>query len=287
MTRVVMPLLYFVNASDEEFDFGQGYSLRRFRPGADIPSDCPLLSKKASKELQLWEWALVAQDPDRAAYREDINRLLLSFKIYTLGRLRIKYRLCASDASLCSIIEQQMTYILMEKSPSEVSLSQLGQVKTGFERLQEMDVIKAVSNRTHNAIFFMYCAYFSTGHAMSLFQLLFTVLEALFSKETRGGATRTVCERASAFLGSRSHCTYSDIERLYNIRSELVHGKRNATAGGENLADAHELEFVVTECMKKMLDERTYLKYEDLSVKEQYLNQLVARSVIAPPPQTR
>jgi hypothetical protein len=54
-----------------------------------------------------------------------------------------------------------------------------------------------------------------------------------------------------------------------------LHGRRNATGAGENLADAHQLEFVVTECMKKMLAERTYLKYKDLADKENYFNQLI------------
>jgi len=82
----------------------------------------------------------------------------------------------------------------------------------------------------------------------------------------------------SAFLGSQARCTYSDIKRLYNIRSELVHGRRSATAAGENLADAHELEFVVAECMKKMLAESIYLKYKVVADKEFYFNQLTSVS---------
>ena len=75
-----------------------------------------------------------------------------------------------------------MNFVLPEKSPREISLEQLNQVNIGFERLQEMDAIDSVSNRTHNAIYFMYGAYFAAGHALYLFVLLFTVLEALFSE---------------------------------------------------------------------------------------------------------
>lgn len=279
MPRVVMPLFDFVNTSERELAFGDGrYSLRRFRPDVDIPADVPGLSTMDLDYLRREQWALVAEDPDRTVYKEDINRLLLSFKIHTLGRLFIKYRLCVSDASLSSIVTQRMTHILAEKNPKTVSLAQLGQVNAGFERLQEMDAINGVSNRTHNAIFFMYGAYFATQHASHLFVLLFTVLEALFSKEGGGAATETICKRTSAFLGSQARCTYSDIKRLYNIRSELVHGRRSATAAGENLADAHELEFVVAECMKKMLAESIYLKYKVVADKEFYFNQLASVS---------
>jgi hypothetical protein len=280
MNRVVMPLFDFVNSDGQEFVFGDGrYALRKFRPAADMPSDVLGLSIMDLENLKQQEWALVAEDPDLAVFKADINRLLLSFKIHTLGRLFIKYRLCATNATLCSMINQRMTYVLAEKSSRIVNLGQLEEVNAGFERLQEMDAINGVSNRTHNAIFFMYSAYFSTGHASILFVLLFTVLEALFSKEGGGsGALEAICKRVSAFLGSRPRCSYSDIKRLYNMRSELLHGRRRATEAGENLADAHELEFVVTECMKKILADRIYLNYKELTQKENYFNQLTSVS---------
>jgi hypothetical protein len=218
----------------------------------------------------------VADNPDLNVYKQDINRLLLSFKIHTLGRLFIKYRLCTDDTSLCSVVVEKMNFILPGRSRRQISFEQLKQVNVGFERLLEMDAIQSVSNRTQNAIYFMYGAYFTATHALYLFLLLFVVLEALFSKEEGGAATRTICERVSSFLGSQPRCTYTDIERLYNRRSELVHGRRKATESGENLADAHELEFVVSECMKKMLAERVYLKYVQTAEKEEYFNQLTA-----------
>jgi len=274
--RIVMPLFDFMNSSGREFEFENGtYSLRTFDPTADIPKgNLPGLSKMDLDYIKQERWALVADNPDLTVYKQDINLLLLSFKIHTLGRLFIKYRLCPADISLCSVVVEKMNFILQEKSRRQVSYEQLELVNVGFQRLQEMDAIDSVSNRPHNAIYFMYGAYFTAPHAIYLFVLLFTVLEALFSKEEGGAATRTICERASSFLGSQPRCSYSDIERLYNIRSELVHGRRKASESHENLADAHELEFVVTECMKKMLAERIYLKYKDAVEKERYFNQL-------------
>lgn len=277
--RIVMPLFDFFNGSEQAFVFGDGtYSLQRFDPNTDIPNDIPGLSTKEIKQIKLERWALVADNPHRNTYKADINRLLLSFKIHTLGKLFIKYRLCVYDTSLCCVIEQRMNCILPENVSREITLEQLTQVNIGFERLQDMDAIDSVSNRTHNAIYFMYGAYFAAGHATYFFVLLFSVLEALFSKEGGGAATETICQRASAFLGSRPRCTYEDIQRLYNIRSEMVHGRRKASPSGSNLADAHELEFVVTECMKRMLSERIYLKYNDLTEKEDYFNQLTSAS---------
>jgi len=265
-----MPLFDFINRDKREFAFGDGtYCLRRFDPDRDVPKGkLPGLSEMDREYMKRESWALVAENPDLATYKEDVNRLLLSFKIHTLARLFIKYRLCGDDLSLCNVITEKMSHILKAKSPREISTEQLTLVNTGFERLQEMDAIDSVSNRTHNAIYFMYGAYFSVGHADYLFVLLFTVLEALFSMDKGGAATKTVCERVSAFLDSRPRARYADIQRLYNIRSELVHGRRRASESAQNLADAHELEFIVTECMKKMLAERMYLKYKDETEKD-------------------
>ena len=278
--RIVMPLFDFINSDGREFEFGNGtYCLRRFSPDTHMPKDdIPGLSEMDTAYIRRELWALVAENPDLTTYKEDINRLLLSFKIHTLARLFIKYRLCADDTSLCSVIAERMNYVLAEKSPREITVEQLERVNTGFERLQEMDAIDSVSNRTHNAIYFMYGAYFAAGHALYLFVLLFMVLEALFSKEEGGAATRTICKRASSFLDSQPRCTYSDIERLYNIRSELVHGRRRFSKSGENLADAHELEFVVTQCMKRMLAERIYLKYKDVTEKEEFFHEIAKMS---------
>jgi hypothetical protein len=101
--RIVMPLFEFINGSEQEFEFGDGaYSLRRFDPNTDLPKDgIPGLSEKDRQYIKRELWALVAENPDLNTYTQDINRLLLSFKIHTLGRLFIKYRLCVDDASLC------------------------------------------------------------------------------------------------------------------------------------------------------------------------------------------
>lgn len=274
--RIVMPLFDFINGSGGEFAFADGvYALRRFDFETDVPkADLPGLSKMDLDYIRQERWALVFDGPNLDTYREDINLLLLSFKIQTLARPFIKYRLCATDLNQCSIVNERMTFILPDKSERRVNYEQLEQVNIGFQRLKEMYLAGSVSNRLRNAVYFMYCAYFMASHALPLFVLLFTVLEALFSKEIGGAATKTVCHRASSFLGLRPGCSYSDIERLYQVRSELVHGRRDASESDENRTDAHALEFVVTECMKKMLSERIYLKYKTVEEKESYFNLL-------------
>lgn len=277
--RIVMPLFDFAYKNENDFEFiNSAYAVRKVDlkendPGIALPG----ISEMDRKFIAREKWALVAHDPDLNRYTEEVNLLLLSFKIFTLSRLFIKFRICDTDSSLSRIINDRMTYIPSDASTRLVTRAQLEEVAIGFDRLREMYGANSDSNRTHNAIFFLYTAYFNTAHALSFFALLFIVLEALFSNDQGGGATKTICKRVSALLENRARCAYPEIEKLYQIRSELVHGRRLASEAGENLAAAHELEFVVSECMKKILNDRLYCLYNDPAKRDEYFEKLTRK----------
>ena len=269
--RIVMPLFDFVYEDSQEFVFGDGrYALRRFVADDEIPQ-IDGLSKLDIQYMKMEYWALVAEDPDVDRYKQEVNILLLSFKIYKLARPFMKYHLCKEDTRLCLRINETMQYILPEKSTRQISFSDLVIINNGFSNLLKMD---AVSNRTHNALYFLYRGFFSKKW-MDAFIFLMIAVESLFSKEEAGGATKTICSRVSKFLECKSRCEYKDIENLYNIRSEIIHGKIEANDNPrDNLTELHDLECVVTECMKKILDQKIYLIYGNVQQKESYYNQL-------------
>jgi len=271
-----MPLFDFDYEDSQEFVFGDGkYALMKFTADNEI-AKIDGLSKLDIEYMKLESWALVARNPDVNKYKQEINLLLLAFKIYKLARLFIKYRLCKEDTNLCSRINETMQYILPEKSSREIILNDLEIINKGFSHILKM---VNVSNRAHNALYFLYRGFFST-HWIDSFILLMCALESLFSKEERGEATKTICSRVSKFLDSKPRCGYKDIESLYNIRSKMVHG--NIVANDDpkdNLIKLHDLEYVVTECMKKILDEQIYLKYSNVQQKEIYFNQMVKMTV--------
>ena len=271
-----MPLFDFDYEDSQEFVFRDGrYALRRFIADNEIPK-IDGLSKLDIEYMKLESWAFVAKDPDVNKYKQEVNILLLAFKIYKLARLFIKYRLCKEDTNLCSRINETMQYILSERSNSEITLNDLKIIDKGFLHLLKMD---AISNRTHNALYFLYRGFFST-HWIDSFIFLMCALESLFSKEERGEATKTICSRVSKFLDSKPRCGYKDIENLYDIRSKMVHGNIIANDDPkDNLIKLHDLEYVVTECMKKILDEQIYLKYSNVQQKEIYFNQMVKMTV--------
>lgn len=285
--NVVMPLFgyYYLGNTPSEFEFVFGDDkngkcvLREFSADNEIPK-IDLFSEKSIQEMKDAQLALVVENTVEK-YEEKVILLLLAFKIYRFevygsAPLYIKYRLCKEDKFLCSII-----YETMESNSANLSrkitradkseLDVLNTINNGFLKLLEMH---PVSNRTRNALYFL-CRGFFTTRWMDSFIFLTCALESLFSKEGGGAATKTICSRVSKLLCEKDECKYENVERLYNIRSEIVHGRIGEEHKEENLINLSKLEYVITECMKKILDEKIYLIYENTTEKENYYNNLL------------
>lgn len=271
-----MPLFDFYNDSSEEFVFeGSKYAIRRFNPDNKIPNT-DLFSKLDVEYMKEECWALVAQDPDTNKYEQEKNTLLLSSRIYTSARVFIKYYLCKEDVSLCRRLCDTMRPILPKESSTIITLNDLKIINEGFKNLL---CIEAISDRTHNAGYFLYRGLCS-DKMIDSFALLMMAVESLFSSEKRGGMTKTICSRVSNFLGHMPQCRYEDISKLYDLRSKIVHGK--LVVGDDikgQLGTLHELQYIVTQCMRKILDDKTYLIYGDIQKKEHYFNELVNKEV--------
>lgn len=125
-----------------------------------------------------------------------------------------------------------MCSILPEKTYSPISFDDLKIIDKGFSNLLKMD---SISNRTHNALYFLYLGFFNS-HWFAAFIFLMSALEALFSKEEKGEATKTICSRVSSFLNSKPKCTFKDIDLLYDIRSRMLHGNIKVSDSPSNLA---------------------------------------------------
>ena len=96
-----MPPFDFCNEDSNEFKFSGGkYALRSFDATTEVPQ-IDLFSKQDIKLMRMEHWALVAEVEDPERYKEEVNILLLSFRIYKLARVFIKYRLCKEDTRFC------------------------------------------------------------------------------------------------------------------------------------------------------------------------------------------
>lgn len=271
--RIVMPLFDFCYESSGDFAFAGGkYSITCFDSEREIP-EIELFSRQDVEYMQMESCALVAHDPDLEKYKGEVNLLLLSFRIYRLACVFIKYRLCKEDYCLCTRLNDIMHMVLPKESNRLVSKPDLEIIDRGFAKLLHME---SISNRTHNAVYFIYRGLCSEK-MLDSFVFLMMAVESLFSKEDIGGATKTICSRVSAFLDSKERCTYEDINKLYDLRSRMVHGKvvvEDEIKG--NLTALYDLQYVVVECMKKILDEEIYAMYGDVDEKEEYFRKLAS-----------
>jgi len=272
--HIVMPLFDFDYEDSQGFEFDGGkYSIQKF--DHEIPQ-YDLFSKYDIENMATRYWALVAEVPDVKKYVQDVNILLLSFKIYKSARLFIKYRLCKENYSLCTRLCDTMRPILPKESCLLITRNDLNIINEGFKNLLCME---AISDRTHNAGYFLYRGLCS-DKMIDSFVLLMMAVESLFSSEGHRGVTKTICSRVSNFLDSKPRCRCEDISKLYDLRSKIVHGK---LVVGDDIKDQlgilYELQYVLTQCMRKMLDDKIYLKYGNIQEKERYFNELLNRGM--------
>ena len=268
-----MPLFQFVYLDSEPFYFsGNQIRIEKFNADKEVPN-IDLFSKYDIDHMGLESWALIFDHDDIEGYKSKVNRLLLSFRILSKGKPPfIKFRLCREDIRECSRLNSTMTYIHeFEEKRLPYNREDLLNINNGFENLTEMD---SISTRCHNALYFLYLG-FHTIHWISSFMFLMSTLESIFSKDKSGGATKTICTRVSSFLKSMPRCEYDDIDHLYDIRSRIVHGNIIAKdKPGEYLKELHHLQYVVIECMKKIIKEKAYLKFIDKKTRDSYLGTL-------------
>lgn len=268
-----MPLFQFGYLDNEPFHFkGNHLRIDKFNADEEIPK-IDLFSKYDIEHMALESWAIIFEADDIDRYRSKVNLLLLTFKFFSEGKPPfIKYRLCKEDIRECSRLNTTMTYIQkFENNRLPYNRESLLNIDNGFEGLTEMDNILT---RCHNSLYFLYLG-FHTIHWISSFMFLMSALESIFSKDKPGGATKTICTRVSSFLESKKRCEYDDLDHLYDIRSRIVHGNIIAKdKPGENLKELNHLQYIVIECIKKMIREKIYLNFTSKKSRDTYLGTL-------------
>lgn len=132
--------------------------------------------------------------------------------------------------------------------------------------------MNVISYRTHNAIYFLYRA-FHTTHWVDSFIFLVSFLESLFSKDDKRGATRIICTRVNRVINDSKIVTYDQMEKLYNVRSEMVHGKIDLTDNmpKENLEDLKSLENISIAVLEKYIKNNLYESYNTNEQREKLL----------------
>lgn len=269
--KIIMPLFDFQNKDGVEFSFLEGqYKLQRFTSDSEMVNE-KFFSELDREYISLENWAIVIDDAESRNYKEEINILLLAFRIAKKCRVFIKYRL-SPNCKKNSRLNETVQFTLKDDTTKEIKKEDLERIDAIFKKLLEMI---DVSPRTYNAVFFLFKAY-NSKKWLDAFIYHMMCLESLFSKEHKSDSERTICLRVSTFLYDKYGTKYSDIQPLYELRSKMIHGSfaLNAeTPPGENLSTLKQLEDLMLDIFRTVLDDDIYRIYENVENKEEYLNE--------------
>jgi hypothetical protein len=265
-----MPLYEFKSNLNQSFSFSDcNIAIERFSSEGQV--DYSELSKLDTHHIQSASWALV-YDGEHSAHRSLVNLLLISFRIFLdQSPPFIKYRLYKAENQVIKL-SQPMTYnYSVKKRKISFDGRSLLQVNEGFQHLRKMDMI---STRTRNSLYFLYRA-FHAEKWIDSFILMTCSLESLFSKDAHGGATDAIASRVSSLLGSQVRCTKKDVENLYDLRSEMTHGRLEVSDDpGENLRHLEHLEFVTIRCFRELARNNAYEHYRSKLTRDRFMGAL-------------
>lgn len=269
--RIVMPLYEFKCCAIQSFSFSDcDIAIKPFTPDEEI--DFSELSKLDTSHIKSASWAFIYEG-DGPACKPLVNLLLMSFRIFLDHRPPfIKYQLCKADNQI-SKLTQPMTYnYSAETNRIAYENENLLQIDTGFQHLQKMHT---TSTRTKNALYFLYRA-FHADKWIDSFVLMMCSLESLFSKDTNDrNSTKAITNRVSSLLSSQTRCTKLDIEKLYEIRSKMVHGRLEASDDpGENLKYLEHLEYVTVRCFRELVNNKAYAHYASKAARDRFMGTL-------------
>ena len=271
--RIVMPLFDYASTGIKSFSFGSfPFSIEPLK--ADEIIDTKLFSAQDINYMQMESWCLVFNSAETQQYVEELNLLIMAFRISTQSRGPfIKYFLCKDDPLQCRRLNDPMffynyTSILTRKIFNQ---SDLEKVDSYFGRLIEM---KSVSIRTKNALYFTFRGMSSTKW-IDAFMMFMAALESLFSKDTSGGATKIIKARVSSLLYTINGTTEDDVGTLYDLRSKMTHGRIEVGDDPkENLQSLAKLQQLLHACLDILLNKELYKHYATKTMRDKFMDTL-------------
>jgi Apea-like HEPN len=288
--KIIIPL-YDFNYFGNGYKFKNGiYSIGKMKK-AYLKGLPFLFSRQDIYHIKEAHWCLVVSDysitpQDRKGYIANSEILMLAFKIFINAGTFVKFRICPEDSFLNAKLNQPMMYshkLLANKMPNGVVRKMARKLALNDRDFRVVDEcfpclldMWDISNRTRNALQYALSGYRSRFWQES-FLFYMIALEALFSSDENAGMTRTICTRVSKYLKGIEHSTYEDVNSLYNLRSQIVHGKiRIDGAGGwdKNIKATAHAEYLLACSIGKLVKSEDYRRYSKASEIQSYLGHL-------------
>ena len=267
---IVVPLQNFNLCAEQDYVFScQKYKIRKLIPESDI-IDVELFSKQDQFRIRKTFWVIESSEINSHVISEEINLILIAIKVLFRQSIYVKYRICKENVSKCRRLAETLCYTNTE-SDEQLQYSDLKNIDYGFECLKEM---RNISNRTYNALYFLYRGFFSY-HWRDSYIFLVCFIESLFSiNSSSGGNTKKICSRVARLIDDQKY-SEDRINYIYGLRSDLIHGRIVPDPKSErNIDKVSELEELVIRIMDKVLNEKIYLHFISEEMRSEYFKHL-------------
>ncbi len=100
-------------------------------------------------------------------------------------------------------------------------------------------------------------------------------IESLFSKDKSGSATEAIKTRVATLLNQVNGTTKEDIGGLYDLRSQMTHGRIEITDDPkENLQLLAQLQRLLNCCLDIFLDRELFKLYATKKVRDKFMGTL-------------
>lgn len=268
-----MPL--FELAYTNALDFGFADGRLSIRPFSSEEFDLSPFAENDRYHLKHPDWAIVAESSDMLGYEEDVSLLIMTFRLMSDDiSPHIIFRLLTEEPFHHIKLMEQLCHIRIagEVPLLEIySQAKLQQIDHAYCKLRASE---SLSIRVKNAFYFLYLA-LHTSHWSPSLMFYMSTLEALFSKDQRGSAAKTICRRVTNFLNSTDLCNRVDMEALYETRSRITHGNIVANEEPkENLLHLQKLEKIVVNTFRKFIAQDSFQHFKDPASRDQFMSTL-------------
>lgn len=260
--------------------------IRRFNVNTDFPDYAKQWFSPIEKpEIESANWAIsmmLRKGNKDDGYKEELNLLLLTLRIFFKANCKIKYQMCINGGLPGSgVINRELMCDALVTEPSIIWFDndKLILLRKYFNKVYEF---YNISYRTANAFWFIYLGYV-TYYGSPAFTHLISALESLYlvplKKKEKYRIKETLKKRIIDFLDNDQIATSDIIDGLYEYRSKIIHGKIKAEEI-PNDEDFRKIfartQLIVIETIRKIIDnDLGKTIYEDEDGKPSYFESII------------
>jgi hypothetical protein len=216
----------------------------------DIEKVVPInLSEEDRHHLQAAQFCLSI---DNNMYKPEQVSIAFIISCRLLKRTRVFIRYRIDDMMRVSKIRDDYPFVTSDDVTSTINKLEFGTVSKIFSGLNSF---KAISTRTSNALYFIGLAYRSRKWLESLIFHVCALETLTSSSERENRITDKFINRIHNFIGYDKE----ELRRIYNIRSELVHGRYKSDSKEETLVLLRIAEEVCRKVFIKILLDKSNL----------------------------